>query len=84
MAIRQIIQFSPEGSTWADWNGNLLHYFGEEPIPYYEDETNWQEVAKNVTQLSTFVNFAPPDPEAFETWQEWANAFITVVNGPTR
>lgn len=81
--IRQIIEFGPEGSTWANWNGNLIHYFGEEPIPYIEDETQWKEVALNVVQLPTFINYAPPDPEVFETWQEWANEFITAVNGPT-
>lgn len=81
--ITQIIEFGPEGSTWADWNGNLLHYFGEEPIPYIPDETQWQTVAKTVVQLSTFMNYATPDPDIYESWQEWAKDFITVVNGPT-
>lgn len=81
--IRQIIEFSPEGSTWADWNGNFLHYFGEEPIPYYVDEKMWKEVAQSITQLATFNNYALPDPDEFENWQDWANELITVVNGPT-
>ena len=81
--IRQIIEFGPEGSSWADWNGNLVHYFGEQPIPYLPDETEWQEVARSVTQLPTFLNYAIQDPMAYETWQDWVRDFITAVNGPT-
>lgn len=84
MAIRQIIEFSPEGSTWADWNGNMLHYFGEEPIPYIDDELQWQEVARSIVQLSTFMNYAMPDPDTYDDWKMWANDFIEVVNGPTQ
>jgi hypothetical protein len=28
-----------------------------------------------------FDKYAIPNPEAFETWQEWANLLITAVNG---
>lgn len=83
MTIRQIIEFGPEYSTWADWNGNLVHYFGEETIPYIPDEEHWQEVARNVVQLPTFMNYATPDPDVFDTWQEWVSSFIEVVNGPS-
>jgi hypothetical protein len=83
MTIRQIIEFGPEYSTWADWNGNLVHYFGEETIPYIAEEDHWQEVARNVVQLPTFMNYATPDPDAYTNWQDWALAFIQIVNGPT-
>lgn len=81
MTIRQIIEFGPENTTWADWNGNLVHYFSEETIPYTEDETQWQEVARNVMQLPTFVNYATPDPDTYQAWQNWVLDFIETVNG---
>ena len=83
-SIRQPIIFIAENSTWQDWNGALLHFFGEEPIPYMPDEADWQQVALNVVQLPTFIVYSPPDPTEFETWQDWVNAFTTVVNGPTK
>ena len=66
---------------WADWNGNLLHYFGEEPIPYYADENNWRSTANSVVSLPSFATYLPPDPNNYETWQDWANEFTIIING---
>lgn len=79
--FQDIPQF-PEGVSWADWNGNMLHYFGEEPLPYVEEE-NWKEFALSMSGLTTFSAYGFPDPEEVETWQQWVNQIITIVNGPT-
>ena len=49
----------------------------------YDIEDNWKQVAKNISQLTTFENYPVPDPEAFETWQEWASALSFILNGPS-
>ena len=82
--ISQSINWVPINAKWSDWNGNMIHYFGEEPIPYIADETQWKTVADAICGLPTFSNFAPPDPDLFKTWQDWALAFRISVNGPTR
>ena len=78
-------QFFPFGSdmSWEDWNGNLIMFYGEEPIPYNQ-ETDWKNTAKNVVQLTTFQNYAMPDPELFENWQDWADEFTFIINGPSQ
>lgn len=81
--IREIIEVGPEDISWENWNGYLLHTFGEEPLPYVTEE-NWRELAITVVGLSTFANYAVPDPEEFEDWKIWVNQFIEAVNGPTR
>lgn len=81
--ITQDIFFSGEGQTWENWNGSLLHFFAEEPLPYVKEE-EWQQVARTISGLATFANYAVPDPEAFEDWRVWVNMFIEAVNGPTR
>jgi len=83
MTIKQIILLGPQYSTWEGWNASLVHYFGEEPIPYIPDENFWQEVANNVVQLPTFAPYYPPDPYQYEKWQEWVDDFIIAVNGLT-
>jgi len=49
----------------------------------YDNEDNWKLVAKNISQLTTFESYPVPDPEAFETWQDWASALSFILNGPT-
>jgi hypothetical protein len=68
--------------SWENWNGNFLHYFSEEPVMYSTEE-NWRQVAKNISQLTTFESYPVPDPEIFKTWQEWAAALSFILNGPT-
>lgn len=58
-------------------------FFGEEPIPY-NDELNWKQTAASVAQLATFGAYPIPDPSLFENWQDWANEFGQVLNGPSR
>ena len=75
-----LIEFLPDYSSWEDWNGNLLHYFGEQQFPFLPED-QWREVAYAVNFNPVFDKYAIPNPEAFETWQEWANLLITAVNG---
>lgn len=74
------IDFLPAYSTWAEWNGNLIHFFDEQQFPYLP-ETQWQEVARAVTVNPIFDKYAVAAPEAFQTWQEWAMALTASVNG---
>jgi hypothetical protein len=75
-----LIEFLPQYSTWEDWNGNLLHYFGEQQFPYLPED-RWLEVAQAVTVNPVFDKYAVPNPEMFERWQDWANNLIVAING---
>jgi hypothetical protein len=75
-----VIEFLPDYSSWEDWNGNLLHYFGEQQFPFLP-EVQWRDVANAVTVNPVFDKYAIPNPETFETWQDWASGLIAAVNG---
>jgi hypothetical protein len=79
----QFFPFGPDYSSWEDWNGNLLVFYSQEPIPHLE-ESEWKSVAKSLAQTATFANYPVPDPEGFENWQDWAYNFTQVINGPSR
>ena len=80
--ITQSIPFIATDSTWDSWNGSMLHYFGEEPLPRV-DEENWADFARNMSGLTTFASYGVPTPDGFETWRDWVSVVITLVNGPT-
>jgi hypothetical protein len=83
MAFQTFFPFIPAGSDWQTWNGNLVMFFSEELIPYVIDEKEWKFVAKNVSQLPTFIVYPVPDPELYQNWQDWANEFTLIINGPS-
>jgi hypothetical protein len=76
----QIIEFLPDYCTWDDWNGQLVHYFGEQQFPILP-EAQWQEVAQAVTVNAVFDRYGIPDPGGFTNWQDWALSLIESVNG---
>lgn len=80
--ITQNIPFIAGDTTWENWNGNMLHYFGQEPLPYLPED-NWKDFARSMSSLSTFSVYNIPDPEAFENWQDWVQVTVGLVNGPT-
>jgi hypothetical protein len=84
MSLQTFFPFIPEGSDWQTWNGNLVMFFSEEPIPYVEDDTQWRMVAKNVSQLPNFEVYPVPDPDLYATWQPWASEFTLIINGPSQ
>lgn len=73
----------PEYMSWEDWNGNVGIYFGREPI-MHDSEENWQMVASQISSLPTFSAYPIVPPDAFDTWQDWAKEFTTIINGPSR
>jgi hypothetical protein len=83
MALQSFFPCTPTLMSWEEWNGNLVMFYGEEPIPALPEE-DWRLVANNVAQLATFLNYPVPDPQLYEDWQDWAFEFTEIINGPTQ
>lgn len=81
--IFQDIPQLPDGAEWEFWNGNMLHYFGEEPLPYVTEE-DWRVFAHAMGSTTTFAAYGFPDSEGYDDWREWARTIIGLVNGPSR
>ena len=81
--FQQYFPFSSQYSTWEDWNGNLIIWYGQESIPSGPEE-DWRMIAEEVAELPTFSAYPVPTPGSFETWQEWADEFSQIINGPSR
>jgi hypothetical protein len=77
--MAQFFPFHPDYSSWEDYNGNLVLYYGQEAIAY-NTEDNWQHTAQNIAQTPTFAQFPTPDPMTFNSWQDWAHEFSLIVN----
>jgi hypothetical protein len=72
---------TPESMTWESWNEELVIYYGQKNIVISPEET-WRDAALNIVQSETFGRYPVPNPDVYATWQEWANEFTTIINGP--
>lgn len=80
--IFQSLPIIPVGISWDDWNCQVIHYFGEEPLPFVPED-KWKEFAYAMDGLPTFAAYNLPDPEDTADWKEWAMAAVVLINGPT-
>jgi hypothetical protein len=83
VALTQDIPFLSQDSTWESWNGAMLHYFGEEPLPIVA-EPDWQQFAAAMVGLPTFSVYGISDGQGILDWREWASQVIGMVNGATQ
>ena len=56
MAFNQFFPCVPDYMSWEDWNGNLIMFYGQEPVPYGE-EVSWSSTAKSIAELPIFPCF---------------------------
>lgn len=85
MSLTPAQQSFPMGTnymSWESWNGAFIEWFGEQPIPYNEEE-NWRDTAVVICGLPNFAVYAIPGNDLFETWQEWAETATGAINGPS-
>jgi hypothetical protein len=71
---------TPETMTWENWNDELVIYYGQKNIVISPEET-WKDAAMNIVQSQTFSRYPVPNPDNYDTWQDWANEFTTIING---
>ena len=80
---QNVFPFLPQHTDWQTFNGNLIMYYGNQPIPI-TSENDWHITAKNLIQTPFFTAYNIPDPDQFQTWQDWANQFVILINGQPR
>jgi len=66
-----VIEFLPNYATWDEWNGQLVHYFGEQTFSVLP-EPQCKEGAQSVVDYPVFDKYFIPDLVAFVIWHDWA------------
>lgn len=79
--MQKVFPFVPQHTDWQTFNGNLIMYYGQEPLPI-TTEIDWHITANNLIQTPTFSSYGIPTPDKFDNWQDWANQFVLLINGP--
>ena len=79
--FQTVFPFTAEHTDWQTFNGNLIMYYGQEPLPITSEE-DWHITAKNLIGTPSFSSYGLPEPDEFVEWQDWAKDFILAINGP--
>jgi len=77
MNPRQVYVVHPEGMTFENWaNAVIMSMNGLITGSGAPDESEWRSWAATTIQNSHLTQLGMPSPEHFNTWYEWARAFV--------
>jgi len=82
LSVGQFFPCVPDMMSWEDWNGNMAIYFGSQNV-MFAPEKNWKAAAQQMSSMAAFEPYPVPSPDHFENWQDWANEFTLIINGPS-
>jgi len=80
--IVQSFPFGTAHTTFEDWVGNFIQWYGEQGIGQ-GTENNWTEIADQITGCPSFSAYGLQSAEKYQTWQDWAADISLAINGPT-
>jgi hypothetical protein len=78
---QKVFPFIPQHTDWQTFNGNLIMYYGQEAIPIAHED-DWHLTANSINQSASFSTYGIPDSDKFDNWEDWANNFALLINGP--
>ena len=72
----------PVGIQFRDWAHQLIQDFGQDALPFPENESAWQDWATLVSDYPSFKGNGNdlPDPADFKDWRHWAERLAAVMN----
>ena len=74
-----MVTYDPRGMTWDQYCNLMQELFSISPFGSV-DESHWQDFGIRMIANGYFANSAIPDPRAYPTWQNWAEALRGILS----
>lgn len=74
-----MLTYDPRGMDWPQYNKLMAELFSSNDVGYV-DEENWRQWVDGLNGIGYFSQSAIPDQRMFETWQDWAEQMVGIMN----
>jgi hypothetical protein len=74
-----MISYDPRGMTWDQYCKLMAELFAPNQLGYVEEE-HWREWVDGLNGIGYFVQSGVPDHRGFETWDQWAESMVGIMN----
>ena len=69
----------PSDNTWDVWCQRMAELFATQQLGTVPEE-NWRDWACGMQGIGYFVQNGVPDPRGFDTWQDWGERIVGIMN----
>lgn len=71
--------YDPRGMEWDQWCSLMAELFAAQQLGT-APETDWKNWGNAMAGIGYFMNSGVPSTTQFETWQEWAQNLVGIMN----
>jgi len=71
--------YDPRNMTWDQWCALTAEQFAAQQLGTVPEE-RWKDWVDGMAGIGYFMSFGMPDSRGFETWQDWAQQVMGIVN----
>lgn len=74
-----MIVYDPRGMEWDQYCPLVAELFAAQQLGTVEED-RWKEWVDALSGIGYFGNSGVPDSRGFETWQDWAQALVGIMD----
>lgn len=71
--------YDPRGMTWDQYCALMAELFAVQELGTVPEE-RWRDWVDGMTGIGYFLNSGVPDSRGFETWQDWAQRLVGIMD----
>jgi hypothetical protein len=72
--------YDPRGHTFDSWASLMCELYAAQQLEIPSPQTDWKMWGDGIRAIDVFGNEAIPMTDAFNNWQDWAQAVVNAVN----
>lgn len=74
-----MVVYDPRGMTWDQYSKLMAELFAGNQLGYVPEE-KWRDWVDGMNGIGYFVQSGVPDHRGFETWDQWAENMVGIMN----
>jgi len=74
-----MVVYDPRGMSWDQYCKLMAELFAPNQLGYVSED-KWRDWVDGLNGIGYFVQSAVPDHRGFETWEQWAQQMVGIMN----
>jgi hypothetical protein len=75
-----MVIYDPRFHTFESWASLMVELYAAQQLEIPTAQTDWKKWGNGLKAIDVFTNEAIPETDAFDNWDDWAEALVNAVS----